>query len=99
MTVVIKVEDTSDGDQWNGQGNESKSKKIKSPELIDITKKDTNEEYSYNGSSMEEATGSQIHGDSGEFVIYIQRVNLICKIISMDNYLLSSIRYLSEISD
>ena len=98
-TVVIKVEDTSEGDQLNGKGDESKSKKMKSPELIDITKKDTNEEYSYNESSMEEATGSQIHGDSGEFVIYIQRVNLICKMILTATYLLSSTRFLSEISD
>ena len=80
-TVVIKVEDTSDSDQRHGEHNENKSEKIKSPELIDITKKDSNEEYSYNESSMEEATGSQIHSDSCEFVIYIHRVNLICQII------------------
>ena len=99
MTVVIKVEDTSDSDQMHGQDNDNKSEKIKSPELIDITRKDSSEEYSYNESSMVDATSGQIHGDSGELVIYIHRVNLICQIIYIETYLLISIRYLSQISD
>ena len=68
-SVVIKVEDKIECDESEGATNDSKGKKLKSPELFDI-KKNMSEEYSYNESSMEEATGSQIHGDSGEFILF-----------------------------
>ena len=76
-TVVIKVEDTIQCDKLDGESDDSNENQVKSPELIDIMKKNTSEEYTYNESSMEEATDSQIHRDSGEFFNYNNGINML----------------------
>ena len=53
-----------------------KVRKPTSPEVIDISHNTTEDKYGYKDETMEEATGSQIHGNSGKhilfnFVIYI----------------------------
>ena len=41
---------------------------VKSPEMIDISHDDSTEDYGEK--SMEEPTGSQMHGDNGQYIIY-----------------------------
>ena len=48
---------------------------VKSPEMIDITQDDSNEDYGEK--SMEEPTGSQIHGDNGKYIFYFM-FRMIC---------------------